>query len=357
MSILYDENQKAIADVAWRVLEAHYSGERLKGLLETKGHYDKAFWDTARQQGWTGITIPEDHGGLGLSLVEAGIIAEACGAFAIGVPFLITTFGAASAILADGDDRARAWLPKLASGEMIGAIAFGEGQDAVPAAPALKLSNGALTGTMWAVPGGGVADVAVVLAQGEHGPVLALVELEGVARTLIDTFDNSRCTADLVFEGTEANVLVIDDAIDVAHSVLAQQAVLVAHEQVGGAHKMMTTARDYALERRAFGQPIAAFQSIKHRIAEDYALVEIARANAIHAAAHAYTPDFVKWAACARIAATEAYETVTRNTIQVHGGIGVTWEADLHLHQRRARTLAIEGGNMMFWEDLLVEAL
>src|SRR5690606_11418509 len=124
-----------------------------------------------------------------------------------------------------------------------------------------------------------------------------------------------------------------------------------------GAEAIMKLARDYALTRRAFGQVIGSFQSVKHRIAEDYVLVEMARANAINAAASAGTPAFARAAAAARITGVDAYDTVSRDATQVHGGIGVTWEANLHLHQRRSRSLAIEQGNLMFWEDRLVEAL
>ena len=120
---------------------------------------------------------------------------------------------------------------------------------------------------------------------------------------------------------------------------------------------MLAIARDYAVTRKAFGQPIGAFQSIKHRIAEMYGLVEIARANCIHAAASAGTEGFLLAAADARLTATEAYDTCARDCVQIHGGIGVTWEQGLHLHMRRARSLAIEQGNLLFWEDLLVETL
>jgi acyl-CoA dehydrogenase len=120
---------------------------------------------------------------------------------------------------------------------------------------------------------------------------------------------------------------------------------------------MMEIARDYAVTRKAFGQPIGAFQSIKHRIAELYGLVELARANAIHAAAREGQSDFITAAAAARLSATEAYDTAARDCVQIHGGIGVTWELGLHLHTRRARSLAIEQGNMLFWEDILVDQL
>ena len=119
----------------------------------------------------------------------------------------------------------------------------------------------------------------------------------------------------------------------------------------------MEIARDYALTRRAFGQVIGAFQSVKHRIAELYGLVELARANCIHAASREGAPDFIVAAASARLSATEAYDTAARDGIQIHGGIGVTWEAGLHLHMRRARSLAIEQGNGLFWEDILVDCL
>jgi acyl-CoA dehydrogenase len=119
----------------------------------------------------------------------------------------------------------------------------------------------------------------------------------------------------------------------------------------------MEIARDYAVTRKAFGQPIGAFQSIKHRIAELYGLVELARANCIHAAARVDRADFITAAAAARLSATEAYDTAARDCVQIHGGIGVTWEIGLHLHMRRSRSLALEQGNSLFWEDILVDRL
>ncbi|WP_242124019.1 acyl-CoA dehydrogenase [Sphingobium sp. Sx8-8] len=361
MSILYDEAQVQIGEEARRQLNAVFAPEKLKELLETRGGYDEVFWNICREQGWTAIGIPEDFGGIGMGLIELGLIAEACGSVVSGAPFLGTSFGAGQAILEYGSQALKQdWLPRLAAGDVIGAVAFAEGRDFIPAQPSLRLSEGRLTGTKPAVPAGGKADVAVVLASGEAGPVLALVQLDqpGVTRTLLETFDNSRNTADLAFEGAQA--LVLEGAADgraAALEILRRQAVVTAHEQVGGAERAMTAARDYALTRRAFGQPIGAFQSVKHRIAEDYVLVEMARANAIDAAASFGTPEFARCAAAARITGTEAYDTVSRDATQTHGGIGVTWEENLHLHQRRARTLAIEQGNLIFWEDRLVEAL
>ncbi|CAM8672642.1 acyl-CoA dehydrogenase family protein [Sphingobium sp.] len=360
MSILYDDAQQAIGGEAIRILADHTRSETLKILLETTGRHDAVFWNICREQGWTAVAIPEEFGGIGLGLVEMGLIAEAIGRVAAGAPFLGTGYGVAQAILRYGSDRLKArWLPLLASGDTIGAVAFAEGADMLPSRPALRFADGRLTGMKPAVSAGGSADIAILLASGDHGPVLVLVELEtgGVTRQLVDTFDNSRCTADLHFDEVAATILVDEDALAAARSVLELQAVVTAHEQVGGAEAMLGKARDYAMERRAFGQVIGGFQSVKHRIAEDYVLVELARANAIQAAATEGQVDFGRNAAAARLSATEAYDTVSRDATQVHGGIGVTWEADLHLHQRRARTLAIENGPSLFWEDALVDYL
>ncbi len=359
MSLLYDEGQQAIATESRRVLDARVSVEPLLALLEREGDYDQGFWATCKEQGWTAIALPESVGGLDLGLVELGLVAEACGRTTSGAPFLTSSLGAARAILDHGSKALRAtWLPQLASGDAIGTVAFAQGQSPLPPHPQLVFAEGKLSGTASAVSGGLHADIAVVLASEGGQPLLVAVPLAGVARRTLATFDNSRCTADLVFDGVAAEVLVTGPAArEAALAILAVQSVVTAHEQMGAAQALMEKARDYANTRRAFGQPIGGFQSVKHRIAELYALVELARANAIHAASRDRHGDFLKAAAAARLSACEAYDTAARDCVQVHGGIGVTWEAGLHLHIRRARTLAIEQGNALFWEDVLVDQL
>jgi acyl-CoA dehydrogenase len=224
--------------------------------------------------------------------------------------------------------------------------------------PAATFAGGALSGVKPGVTAGLQADFAIVWAAHEGRPALVFAELGGVSREAIDSFDNSRGYADLAFAGAPATLLLQGEAAsNAARDILARMAVVAAHEQVGGAEAMMLTARDYANTRKAFGQPIGAFQSVKHRIAELYGLVEVARANCLHAASCEGSADFLKAAAAARLSATEAYDAAARDGVQVHGGIGVTWEAGLHLHMRRARSLAIELGNLFFWEDLLVDEL
>lgn len=359
MSILHDEGQQAIATESRRVLEARMNKDDLLPLLQVTGAYHEPFWNTAKEQGWTALALPEAYGGLALGLVEMGLIAHQAGRTLSGAPFLTSGFGAAKAIELYGTDEQKArWLPGLASGETVGAIAFADGPDPLPATPAVTFTDGRLDRTASGVSAGLTADVAIVLAGGPGMPVLALVDLTGVERSAIESFDNSRLIADVHFASTPAETLAVGQAArDAALHILALLAVVTAHEQTGGAEALMEIARDYAVTRKAFGQPIGAFQSIKHRIAELYGLVELARANAIHAAASDGAADFIIAAAAARLSATEAYDTAARDCVQIHGGIGVTWEIGLHLHMRRARSLAIEQGSSLFWEDVLVDRL
>ena len=359
MSILYNDEHRAIAEESRRVLEARISRDRLLGLLERVGSFDEPFWMTAVEQGWTGLAIPEALGGLGLGLVELGLVAQATGAATAGAPFLAFGYGAARALVGSTlVEAGAAWLPRLAGGEAIATLAFAEGAAPLPPVPAVTFSEGALTGVKTVVCGGLAADAAIVWANRDGQPVLVLAELASVTRAQIDSYDNSRLYADLRFDRTPGTLLAQGDAArTLALDVLAGMAVFFAHEQVGGAEALLHIARDYAVTRKAFGQPIGAFQSIKHRLAELYGLIEIARANAIHAASRDGREGFLVAAADARLSATEAYDTAARDTIQIHGGIGVTWESGLHLHMRRARSLASEAGNPFFWEDLLVERL
>ncbi|WP_296680381.1 acyl-CoA dehydrogenase family protein [Novosphingobium sp.] len=359
MSMLYDEGQQAIATESRRVLDARMEKARLLRLLEQVGEADQPFWDTAVEQGWTALAVPEAFGGLGLGLVELGLVAQAAGAATSGAPFLTSGYGLSSALLSSANvDLQTAWLPRLAAGEVTAAIAFAEGNTILPAAPAVSFADGKLSGTKHAVVGGAKAHVALVWSSGPNGPVLALADLASVRRSAISSYDNTRLHADLIFADAPSSIVAEGDAaLAMARDVLARMAVVTAHEQVGGAEALLHIAREYAVTRKAFGQPIGAFQSIKHRIAEMYGLVEIARANCIHAAASEGQPGFLIAAADARISATEAYDTNARDCMQVHGGIGVTWELGLHLHMRRARSLAAEQGNLLFWEDLLVNQL
>jgi acyl-CoA dehydrogenase len=357
MPHLYTDEQRQIRSEARRLLEAHYSGERLKALLTGQGRYDGDFWGACRDMGWTAITVPEAYGGLGLGPIELGIIAEECGRVACGAPFLITAFAVGEAVRLWGDEALKQdVLPRIAGGELVGAFAFAEAAgEILPSAPHVEFRDGRLYGAKISVVAGAVADIAVVSAVG--GLYLADLREIGVERAIVETFDNSRCAADLHFDGLPTTRL--DAPAGAAAILLDRLAVITAFEQLGGADSCMERARDYANERQAFGQPIGKFQAIKHRIAEMYVANELARGNALRAAIDLAeeAADLPLHAAAARLSAIGAYEFASREAIQIHGAIGVTWEHDLHLHYRRSRTLALELGSTMMWEDMLVDAL
>jgi acyl-CoA dehydrogenase len=360
ISIILNDEQEVIAREARRILDDRIELTQLMSLLKQTGVHDEAFWTIAVEQGWTGIGIAEEHGGIGLGLIELGLVAQATGAATSGAPFLTGNHGAAHVLQSATNDNLKGqWLEKLASGEATGCCAFAEVSSPLPPAPQVQFADGKLTGVKPGVPGGLSANLAIVLARSATGEdVLALCDLANVTRTPLESFDNSRLYAGLAFSYSPAEVIAEGEgARGLALEALSRMALVAAWEQLGGAEALLFIARDFANTRKAFGQPIGVFQSVKHRIAELYGLVEITRANCIHAASREGEGDFLRAASAARLSATEAYDTAARDTMQIHGGIGVTWESGLHLHMRRARSLAIELGNMLFWEDLLTREL
>jgi alkylation response protein AidB-like acyl-CoA dehydrogenase len=255
------------------------------------------------------------------------------------------------------------WLPRLASGESIGTFAVAEGPGkANPRQLATTFRNGVLSGEKLPVADGDIADLAVVAAQGDHGMLLALVDLKGagVARNPVETIDPTRSHARIVF--SEAQAERIGEAAageGLLRRLEARAAVLFAFEQVGGAQRSLEMARDYALERYAFGRPIGSFQAIKHKLADVYVATELARANA-YWGAWALSRDAAELplaAASARISASDAYFLAARENIQVHGGMGFTWEFDCHLHYRRSKLLALALGSTRLWKDRLITQL
>jgi len=362
VSILYTDEQKQIGESARRFFSDNYSGVVLKDLLEVPGRYDQGFWPACRDMGWTALAIPPDYGGLGLGLIEFAIVAEEAGRAVAGAPFLLTSYAAAQAILLAGEQSLCAEiLPLLASGAKIGTLAFAEGTDPVPLQLTVTLAGERISGVKHAVLGGAHADIAVTLASRDGAPALVLVDLtdQAVRREVLNTYDNSRGFANITFDHAPVRLLTTEDAIGTAWNVLNRVAVGLAAEQTGGADACMEMARDYATTRYAFGQPIGKFQAIKHRIAEMYVANQIAKANCLEAAigfTHG-SPRADPLAAAARISAIRAYDFATREGIQTFGGIGATWESDMHLHLRRARSSAAVLGSRFLWEDRLVAAL
>ncbi len=362
----FSADQKSLREQARKFLAEHASSTRVRRILEGAAPYDAELWRGMGEMGWLGTAIPETHGGAGFGYLELCVIAEELGRSLAPTPFASTIYLAAEALLLAGSEaQKKRWLPRIAQGDAIGCFALAEGpQVATPANLTTRADGARLSGTKVPVADGDVADFAVVVAaDAERGRAsLFLVELEasGVTRTSVATVDPTRSHARLVFDGAAAEPLgAPGQGWPLVERLLDRAAVLVAFEQVGGAQAALDMARAYALGRFAFGRQIASFQAIKHKLADMYVAVELARSNAYYGAwaLAKDAPELPLAAAAARVAASEAYYQAAKENIQVHGGMGFTWEFDCHLHYRRAKLTGLMLGSARRWKDLLVARL
>jgi alkylation response protein AidB-like acyl-CoA dehydrogenase len=365
MNFDFSPDQKSLREQARKFLSEHSSSTRVRRILEGAAPYDAPLWRGMGEMGWMGTAIPEAHGGAGFGHLELCVIAEELGRSLAPTPFSSTIYLAAEAVLLAGSDaQKKRWLPRIAQGEAIGCLALAEGpQVATPANLATRAEGARVSGTKAPVADGDVADFAVVLAaQGAGRAGLFLVDLKGpgVARASLATVDPTRSHARIVLDGAPGEPLgAPGEGWPLTERLLDRAAVLVAFEQLGGAQAALEMAREYALGRFAFGRQIASFQAIKHKLADMYVGVELARSNAYYGA-WALTkdaPELPVAAAAARVAASEAYYQAAKENIQIHGGMGFTWEFDCHLHYRRAKLTGLMLGSARRWKDLLVTRL
>lgn len=361
MNFDFSDDLKQLRDQARRFLAEQCTPAIVRRSLDGQETFAAPLWREIAGMGWIGAAIPEEYGGAGLGYEGLCVIAEELGRAVAPVPFASTAYLAAEAILTAGSEAQRTeFLPKLADGSLIGCFALSEGSgNPVPGAIHAKVVGGRLTGCKYPVADGGIADLAVVAACDEHRqPGLFLADLSDVRRRDLQTLDPTRNHARLDFEGTPVQPLGRGGWGSVQR-VLDRAAILFAFEQVGGADACLSMARDYALERYAFGRPIGSFQAIKHKLADMYVALELARSNAYYGAwaLGADATDLPLAAATARVSATQAFHLASKENIQTHGGIGFTWAVDCHLFYRRSKQLALAIGAAPFWKDRLVELL
>ena len=361
----FSPDQRSLRDQARKFLAEQASSARVRRILEGVAPYDADLWRGMGEMGWIGTAIPEAHGGAGFGYLELCVIAEELGRSLAPTPFSSTIYLAAEALLLAGSEaQKKHWLPRIAQGNAIGCFALAEGAHAATAANlTTRAEGGRVSGTKLPVMDGDVADFAVLAAAEPGGRTgLFLVDLKGagVTRTPLTTVDPTRSHARVVFDGAAAEPLGAPAAgWPLVERLLDRAAVLVAFEQLGGAQAALDMAREYAIGRFAFGRQIASFQAIKHKLADMYVAVELARSNAYYGAwaLSKDAPELPVAAATARVAATEAYYQAAKENIQVHGGMGFTWEFDCHLHYRRAKLTGLMLGSARRWKDLLVARL
>ncbi|MGJ4926780.1 acyl-CoA dehydrogenase family protein [Bradyrhizobium sp. HKCCYLS2038] len=369
MNFDFSDDQKQLRDQARKFLAEKCPPKAVRVVLDGKEPYDRALWKGFAEMGFLGVAIPEEYGGAGAGHLELCVIAEEVGRALAPVPFSSTVYLAAEALMLAGSDaQKQAWLPKIASGETIGTLALFEGTgNPSPKAIKLEAANGVINGVKKPVADGAIADLIIVAARtastGRDSDVsLFLVDTKagGVEAKALTNLDPTRGQAELTFTNCKAEPLgAAGEGWSILTQVLDRAAVLTAFEQVGGSDRALEMGRDYALDRIAFGRPIGSFQAVKHMLADMYVSATLARSNSYYGAWALSTnaPELPEAAASARISATQAFQHCAKNNIQVHGGMGFTWEFDCHMYYRRANALALGLGSLSYWEDQLIDRM
>ncbi|MDB4542648.1 acyl-CoA/acyl-ACP dehydrogenase [bacterium] len=362
MNFEFSEEQLFIRDQARNFLSQESTPAVVRSVLDTDAPFQQELWQKIVELGWTAMAIPEAYGGLGLGYLELCVVAEELGRSLAPVPFSSSVYLATEALKKWGSDQQKQhYLPRLAAGELIGTLATSEGLGDLQVAAQVR--DGKLSGIKYPVPDGDCADFAVIIANDESGSAgLYLADLthSSAQRTGLNSMDPSRSQASIAFDATPAAPLGDGSAgPQQLAELLDTAAVLFAFEQVGGGQAAMDMGMAYTRERYAFGRAIASFQAIKHKFADMFVALELARSNAYYGAwaLSCDAPDLPLAAATARVSATDAYYQITRENIQAHGGMGFTWEFDCHLYYRRAQLLSGVIGTQPQWQDKVATRL
>ncbi len=343
---------------------------RVRHMIADGGGLDDADWHRMAALGWQGLVVPEEHGGAGLGMLELAMVLEEMGRVLLPGPFIGTTL-AALALVAGGSDAQRArWLPRICDGSVRAAIALLEESgrwDPAAFTTVARSDAGALvlSGTKRFVPEAAGADVILCAVRRADDGVLALVLVEagtsGLTIAPLATMDRTRRVDDVSLDGVRVrpeHVLPCDAEAMLAQ-LLDRGRVMLAADMMGGAERVLEMTVEYAKVRRQFGHAIGSFQAIQHQCADMSVEVEKAKAATYYAAcADADGADDAALASAhAKAIAGDAYRFVTARAIQVHGGIGFTWEHDLHLYFKRAQSDEVTFGDATYSRELAAQRL
>ena len=374
MNFAFSEEQEQLRDAVRRFLEAKSASDDVRALMETTDGYDPAVWSQmANELGLQSLAIPEEFGGQGFTFIELGIVLEEMGRVLLCAPYFSSVVLAANAILNAGTDAQKAeLLPGIAAGETIAALAFTEPNGKWDAAGITMEAAGSgdaytLSGTKMFVIDGHLANTIVVVARqagttGEDGIGFFVVDGDaaGLTRTPLATMDQTRKQARLDFDGVAARPLgTVGSGWPALSKTLDQAAVAIANESVGGAQKCLEMSVEYAKVRVQFGRPIGSFQAIKHKCADMLLEVESGKSAAYYAAwaAAEDNEELPVVASLAKAYVSDAYFHAAAENIQIHGGIGFTWEHDAHLYFKRAKSSEILLGDATYHRELLAQRI
>ncbi len=362
MRFSFTDEQEEFRGVVGRFLRDHSPPAAVRRLMASEAGYDPDVWaKLCGDLGLAGIAVPESCGGQGFGFEELAIVLEEMGRSLLCAPFFSSAVLAVQAIMNGATDaQKQEWLPKLASGRTLGALAVSEAGDPWrPGGIALTARPDGdgyrLNGVKTFVLDGHIADLVIVAGRapgsaGEDGLALFAVEgtSDGLDRRLLDTIDKTRKQAVLTFRDVRAVSLGAGGLGAAALRRTRDQAtVALACEMVGGARALLDAAVDYAKMRVQFGRTIGSFQAIKHKCADMLLAVELARAAAFYAAAAMAEgdPEAPALASAAKACASDAYMQAALECIQIHGGIGFTWDHDTHLWFKRAKSSEVMFGD------------
>jgi hypothetical protein len=343
--------------------------EKVRELADHPNGLTDDLWARIAEQGWLALLIPEEHGGMGLGVQDLAVVCEEMGRNLLPGPYLSTVL-AAHAIALGGTDAAKAaWLEKVAAGEARGALALLD-SDAVFAASAVNETEASKSGDGFVINGkkylvadAVAADFFVVAAHDGAGISLFVVDAnaDGVsvaANKLVDATSRSgQVTLANVKVGADALIGAAGSGWDLVERVVEVANVCIAGASVAGAERILKLTIDYAKERSQFGVLIGSFQAVKHPLARLFAIVESARSAYAYVAwaLDANADDRKAAVATARLTCTEAYRRTTLDCLQAHGGIGFTWEYDLHLFLKRAKHNQYQYGTARDYEEVVVK--
>ncbi len=374
MNFAFSEEQEELRQTVRRFLDDKSPETEVRRLMETTEGYDEAVWKQMGQElGLQSIAIPEEYGGQGFSFIELGIVLEEMGRVLLCAPYFSSIVLAANAILAAGTEaQCKELLPDIASGEKIATLAFTEanGRWDTEGVEMIATESGGswtLTGEKMFVLDGHTADVVVVLARtagssGADGLAFFTVagDADGLTRTALSTMDQTRKQAKLNFENVSASPLGEPGAgADALTKTLDLASVALSNEMVGGAQFVLDQSVQYAKDRVQFGRPIGSFQAIKHKCADMLLEVESSKSAAYYASWAAAEDDeeLATVAPLAKAYCSDAYFHCTAENIQIHGGIGFTWEHPAHLYFKRAKSSEIFLGDATYHRELLAQRL
>ena len=369
MDFAFSEEQEQLG-LTVRAFLADTSPEtEVRRLMETPEGFDPALWRRmGAELGLQGLAVPEEYGGAGCGPVEVGVVMEEMGRALLCAPFLASAVLATTTLLRSADEDARkSLLPGLASGELVGTLALTEDSarwDAAGVGLTARESKGSwrLTGKKMFVLDGATADVVLTVARTDDGIGVFVVDGDaaGLTREPLPTMDPTRRQARLDYHDVPATRLrTHGDGWDLVAEVLDRAAVALAAEQVGVASRALDMAVEYAKVRHQFGRPIGSFQAVKHLLADVLLEVESARAAAHYAllAAQNEDPELPAVASLAKAFCSDACLQAAAENIQVHGGIGFTWEHPAHLYLKRAKTSQLLFGDPAFHRELLARRI